>query len=130
MNKIKDILSLARELRKNQTKAEKLFWLELKQSSFFGQKFLRQHPILYNIQHDLADFFIPDFYCAKHKLIIEIDGSVHLERKEYDDYRDSLLSDLGYTVIRFTNTEVETDIFTVLNKIKKIIKEPLSPPYM
>ena len=63
-------------------------------------------------------------------MIIEIDGSVHLERKEYDDYRDSLLSDLGYTVIRFTNTEVETDIFTVLKKIEKIIKQPLSPPYM
>lgn len=122
MNKVNDILGLARELRKNQTKAEKIFWFELKQNSFFGEKFLRQHPIFYNAHHNVADFFIPDFYCAKHKLIIEIDGSIHLEQKEYDEYRDNLLTELGYTILRFTNTQVETDIFTVLETIEQKIK--------
>jgi very-short-patch-repair endonuclease len=121
MTKVNEILNLARELRKNQTNAEKLFWFELKQNSFFGQKFLRQHPIFYNTLHDSADFFIPDFYCAKCKLIIEIDGAIHLERKEYDEYRDGILTELGYTILRFTNSEVETDIFTVLEIVEQKI---------
>ncbi len=84
MNKLDDILRLARELRNNETKTEKLLWAELRKRQFFGNKFLRQHPILYNRKFNLADFFVADFYCAKLNLIIEVDGGIHYHQKEYD----------------------------------------------
>lgn len=118
MNKINDILTLARQLRNNETKAERLLWVELRKKKFWGYKFIRQHPILYNRKFNMADFFVADFYCAKLNLIVEVDGGIHLHQKEYDAGRDELLEDLGYNVLRFTNAEVETNILAVLNTIE------------
>lgn len=121
MNKISDILSLARELRNKETKAERLLWTELRRKKFWGHKFLRQHPILYNRKFNMADFFVADFYCAKLNLIVEVDGGIHLHQKDYDQGRDELLTELGYLVLRFTNEEVESNILAVLNTIESNI---------
>lgn len=58
----------AQNLRKNETKAEKILWIRFRNNQFGGYKFRRQHPI---------SLFIADFYCHKLKLIIEIDGEYH-----------------------------------------------------
>jgi cyclase len=81
-------------------------------------KFRRQHPI---------SQFIVDFYCAEIKLVIELDGGYHdhPEIKEYDEGREFILKELGLTVMRFTNNEVDSDIQTVLKKIKKYINNNL-----
>jgi very-short-patch-repair endonuclease len=73
-----------------------------------GLQFRRQHPI---------NRFIADFYCAKIKLVIEVDGSVHelSENKEYDIERSEILNDFGITVIRFSNEQV-------INKIENTLK--------
>lgn len=52
----------ARELRKNQTKAEQTVWCYLRNRKYRGYKFLRQHPFYYN-NNGNTQFFIPDFYC-------------------------------------------------------------------
>src|SRR5215212_8884103 len=92
------ILVHAREMRQPQTPAEAILWHILRNQKV-GFKFRRQHPIYR---------FIIDFYCAKAKLLIEIDGESHLERKqvEYDQARTEYLKELGYQVIRFTNDDV------------------------
>jgi very-short-patch-repair endonuclease len=77
-----------------------------------GHKIRRQHVI---------DNFITDFVCLPKKVIIEIDGGIHLEQKEQDELRTITLNEKGYKVIRFTNEEVFTDAELVAQKIKEIL---------
>lgn len=91
----------ARELRKNQTDAEQVLWQILRAKQVKGLKFRRQHPI---------PPYIVDFVCTKKKLIIELDGGQHAEAINYDEKRTQFLESKGYTVIRFWNNEVLTNI--------------------
>ncbi len=117
MNK-KQIIDLARELRKNQTPEEKLLWQFLRNRKLKGVKFLRQHPITYQNLNNDFQFFISDFYSAEKKLILEVDGKIHDFQKEYDQSREEILKGLGLKVIRFKNDELK-NITLVLNKIKQ-----------
>ena len=74
-----------------------------------GVRFLRQKPLWP---------YIADFYCAKHRLCIELDGSSHDNHEEYDTNRTVYLNDHHITVIRFSNDEVEKSIDTVVQIIK------------
>jgi very-short-patch-repair endonuclease len=99
------IIRLARELRKQQTPAEKILWNELKNRQLHGVKFLRQHPLIYEEDRGRIHFFIPDFYCAEHRLIIELDGKVHDYQKYYDQQRDLIIQKMRLNVVRFKNEE-------------------------
>jgi leucyl-tRNA synthetase len=83
-----------------------LVWNILRRKKLSGHKFLRQHPIFYSIRNDWVDFYIADFYCAKLKLIIEVDGKIHESQKEYDLERDSKLLEKGIYVLRIKNEGV------------------------
>ena len=98
----------ARELRHEQTPAERTLWARLRRKQLYGLRFRRQHPI---------GRFIVDFYCASAKVAIEIDGPVHLEQRVLDEERTRWLADRGYTVLRFTNEQVERQVEQVLCKI-------------
>ena len=65
------------------------------------------------------EYYIPDFYCDEAKLVIEADGPVHLYKKEYDKNRDMVLADLGLTILRFKNEEIEKNVEHVLETIKQ-----------
>lgn len=99
------------------TEAEKILWGRLKGKQL-GVKFRRQHVI---------ESFIPDFVALSIKLIIEVDGKIHLKKKEEDKERTNYLEMSGYTVIRFTNEEVKNYIDWVLAEIKNKINL-LTPP--
>ena len=103
------IRQFARELRHPQTSAEATLWRHLRNRNLI-YKFRRQHPI---------DCFIIDFYCAKAKLLIEIDGESHLEKSqiEYDQVRTECLEALGARVIRFSNDAVRYNVNAVVTKI-------------
>jgi len=116
------ILALARKLRKNSTPSEKLLWEVLRRKQFAGYKFLRQHPVFYRIDKDWIDFYIPDFYCSKLKLILELDGPIHENHKEEDYDRDTKLKSRGFIVKRIKNEELQ-DINNVIAIIKDIINE-------
>ena len=105
------IFQNACELRKEMTPAEKVLWNRLNKSQL-GVRFKAQHPI---------DIFIADFYCHKCKLIVEVDGEIHLSQKEADENRTAELERFGLTVIRFTNKEVLNDVEKVVDEIRKII---------
>jgi very-short-patch-repair endonuclease len=94
------------------TPAELILWEQLKNKKL-GVKFRRQHVI---------ESYIPDFVALSIKLIIEVDGGIHLKRKKEDAARTKWLNFIGYTVIRFKNEEVENEIDSVLEKIKAEIK--------
>ena len=99
------------------TPAEKLLWQELKGKKL-GVKFRRQHII---------ESFIPDFVALSIKLIIEVDGKIHLKQTDKDLERTQLLELIGYNVIRFTNEEVENNIDEVIRKIKYTV-DSITPP--
>ena len=107
-NKI--VIGYSKSLRKEQTKAEKLLWSNLRNRKLNGYKFRRQHAI---------KSYIVDFYCAEKMLSIEVDGGIHLkkEQKEYDKYRTEELNLLEIKEVRFTNEEIEENISIVLKKI-------------
>jgi adenine-specific DNA-methyltransferase len=99
----------ARELRKNQTKAENMLWSTLRYRKRLGFKFRRQHVI---------DQFIVDFYCAEARLVIEIDGAVHELTGERDHARQEPLEALGLRVMRFKNDEVMRNLDGVMSRLK------------
>ncbi len=115
----KDIIKLARELRRNQTPAEIYLWRLLRNRKFDGKKFLRQHPIIIEEKDFNFDFFIADFYCHEHKLVIEVDGKIHDYQKEHDKQRDLIIENLGLKVLRIKNEEVLNHIDKVNIKIRK-----------
>lgn len=105
-----------RELRQSSTKAEKILWEYLRNRNLDGLKFRRQHPI---------EKFIADFYCHEKKLVVELDGAAHDDKMnaQYDEARTYELKGSGITVIRFRNSEVENNISSVLNEIRKVIEK-------
>ncbi|MFA6274156.1 MAG: DUF559 domain-containing protein [Candidatus Paceibacterota bacterium] len=111
----KNLVSRARELRKSETKAEKKFWLEiLKDKKLAHFKFTRQKPI---------DNFIVDFYCAKLKLAVEIDGEVHKFQKIRDDERDNILKEkFELKIIRYKNQDVLNNTKEVLDDLMEKLK--------
>jgi very-short-patch-repair endonuclease len=95
----------ARELRKEQTNAEALLWERLRKRALEGHRFRRQHPI---------DRFIVDFCCPSHRLVVELDGGIHLGQRERDRARERILDELGFRVVRFSNEQVLNETERVL----------------
>ena len=108
----REIFQNAFALRKNMTLAEQKLWSRLNKNQL-GVRFKAQHPIV---------IFIVDFFCFKYKLIVEVDGEIHLSQKEIDEGRTAELERFGLSIIRFTNEEVLTDIDRVVEEIKKQLK--------
>ena len=104
----------AAKLRKVPTPAEKKLWAYLRGGKLNGVSFRRQHAI---------GNFIPDFVSIKRKLIIELDGSQHIEQAEYDFERSRYFESQGYKVIRLWNNQVEDDIAGVLRTIEVALNE-------
>lgn len=126
--KYHEIKEFASRLRKNQTNEEKILWKYLRKRQLKGKRFVRQHPIRFESINNNHFFFIPDFYCAQEKLIVELDGKIHNSRKAKDFTRDKILWSKGYRVVRIKNEELR-DISEVLDKISKYFNKPPPPPY-
>jgi len=107
-----DNLQNARTLRREHTDAEGLLWDRLRGKGLFGHKFRRQQPI---------GPYIADFACMPEKLLVELDGGGHAERKSEDRERDEFLRRRGYRVLRFWNTEVFENLHGVLEKISEAL---------
>jgi very-short-patch-repair endonuclease len=101
----------ARSLRKNMTDAEQALWQKIRFNQL-GVKFRRQTAI--------GRYFV-DFYCHEYALVVELDGSQHIEQAEYDEQRTLYLQSLGLRVIRFWNNDVLLNIDAVLEEIIRVI---------
>lgn len=112
----------ARYLRKNQTPEESIMWQLLRNRQLDGFKFLRQHPIKVWETSGKFHFFYADFYCVEKKLVLEIDGLIHEQQKDYDASRDYIMNELGLKVLRILNHEVNHDIKGALQKIRLALK--------
>jgi very-short-patch-repair endonuclease len=101
------------ELRRESTPAERKLWSRIRNNQL-GVAFRRQHAI---------GNFIPDFCAIKPKLIIELDGSQHLEQEEYDKERTAFFKAKGYRVLRFWNNDVMNDLDAVLGRIWSALRD-------
>ncbi len=104
------------ELRKEPTPAERKLWAVIRNDQL-GVNFRRQHAI---------GNYIPDFVCIEKKLIIELDGSQHLEQEEYDNERTKYLESLGYKVIRFWNNDVMNNVDGVILVMLNAMEDEVS----
>jgi len=104
----------ARSLRKNMTKEERHLWYD----------FLKTLPVTVNRQKVIGNY-IADFYCAKTKIVIEIDGSQHYEddAMEYDKKRTEYFESLGIKVLRYTNKDVNQRFKDVCKEIYRYLME-------
>lgn len=102
------------------TEKEKILWQKLRGRRFHGLKFHRQYPIIYDVIKNEPKYFIPDFYCAEKKVIIELDGKIHEFQKEKDGQREEILEGLELKILRINNEEL-VNIYPVLKKIKEFI---------
>ena len=120
--------SNASTLRKRQTDAEQCLWLQLRRDQL-GVRFLRQRPL---------GQYIVDFYAPKARLVIELDGSQHMDdpkQRDKDQRRDAWLRSRGLKVLRFDDRQVLTETRAVMEVIFKVVEEavrrgiPPSPPF-
>ena len=102
----------AGELRRDLTPAERKLWSVLRGNKLNGVSFRRQHAI---------GNYIVDFVSIKKKLIIELDGSQHLEQTEYDTERTRYLESQGYRVVRFWNNQVEREMDGIIQMLDKLL---------
>ena len=99
----------SRSLRREMTKSERLLWDYLRNRTFGGFKFVRQHPI--------GPYFA-DFVCRKAKLVVELDGQGHDQAVAYDERRDAFLELRGYRVLRVSSSEMIRNPECVLSQIE------------
>lgn len=71
----------------------------------------------------IKNYFFVDFYCHELKLIIEVDGEIHLLQKEYDQEREDILTQMGYNVYRIKNEEVKS--IDIVQKLETYCKKLL-----
>ena len=116
LNNKKELQIRRRELRRNATPQEVILWARLRKSQI-SCKFRRQHSV---------GWYIVDFYCPEKRLAIEIDGSQHVENKEYDKMRTEYLNELGITVLRFWDNEVNKNLEGVMLKITTTLNPSFS----
>ncbi|MCK7614254.1 endonuclease domain-containing protein [Roseibium sp. CAU 1639] len=100
----------AKTLRSGMTDAEKLLWRAIRAHRLEGISFRRQMPI---------EGYIVDFAAPAHRLIVELDGSQHGEERGRlrDEKRDQVLHSNSWTVLRFWNADVLSNLDGVCRKI-------------
>ena len=111
-------IPLAKELRKNMTRHEKHLWYD----------FLKNYPVRFQRQKPLGNF-IADFYCAKAKLVVELDGSGHYTEMQIikDEERTNELGKLNISVVRIPNAEIDRNFKGVCIYLDRLIQSALLP---
>jgi len=104
----------AHKLRHNPTEAEAKLWTYLRSHRLNNVHFRRQHEI---------GKYIVDFCSPRQKLIIELDGSQHLDRAQQDEDRSIYLTSKGYRILRFWNNDVTNNLKAVIVAIERSLSE-------
>ena len=103
----------AKELRKNMTPWERKLWYD----------FLRSYPVRFQRQKAIGEY-IADFYCAKAKFVIELDGGGHYtpEQRQKDQFRTENLENMDLTVLRICNLDIDNNFLGVCEYIDVAVK--------
>ena len=107
----------ARELRKTGNVSEILFWKQVRNKKFLSLDFHRQ-KIIGN--------YIVDFYCPALDLVVEIDGSSHDSKIDYDQKREEYLTSLGLHIVHFPDIEIKKNLCNVMEYLGEYCKNLLN----
>ena len=112
----RDNIPLAKTLRKNMTPWERKLWYD----------FLHNYPIRFQRQKAIGNY-IADFYCAKARLIIELDGGGHYttEQKIKDEQRTNDLNTMNLTVARICNLDIDRNFRGVCAYVDRLVQNSL-----
>ncbi len=111
-----EMLRRAKEMRRLPTPAEAAVWELLRDRRCLGLKFRRQQVV---------EGFILDFYCAEHRIALEIDGEIHDEQRQYDEIRTRVLASHGIRVFRVRNEDVsEPTLLRLLSPLSSSLSSP------
>jgi very-short-patch-repair endonuclease len=112
----------ARTLRKNMTDSELKLWSRIRRKQMFGLQFYRQRPI---------GNYIVDFYCPRAELVLEVDGSRHMNESviKKDNHRSGYLKQQGIEVLRFDNLQILNQLDAVIEKVYQTIAPRISHQY-
>ena len=115
----KQLVAYAKQLRREMTKEERHLWYD----------FLRSHPARFSRQKVLGRY-IADFYSAKARLVIELDGSQHFDEiaLKKDAERTAFLEGYGLRIIRIPNNEINSNFPSVCEYLELVIRQSLSQP--
>lgn len=105
----------ARHLRNNATEAERRLWQHLRRRQLNGFKFRRQRTV---------GRYVCDFVCLEAAVVIELDGSQHVNEAPYDDQRDAFLRSNGFRIMRFWNGLVFSEPDAVVQTILEALHRP------
>lgn len=117
--KNRNLTMRARALRKAGNLAEVLFWMQVHKKKFYAIDFDRQRVI---------GNYIVDFYVKSLGLVIEIDGSSHIGKEDYDAKREAYLLELGLLVYRISDTDVKYQLGIVMRQLEEFILQNFSSP--
>ena len=110
-----NLKSMAQRLRKEMTDSERMLWSRLRGKQILDVQFYRQKPI---------GKYIVDFYASKAKIVVEVDGSQHMdeEQERRDKRRDVCLKSQGLEVLRFNNLQILQETDSVMEVIYKVVE--------
>ena len=114
----------ARALRNDATDVERHLWRWLRRRELSGFRFRRQVPI---------GPYVADFACLEAKVVVEVDGGQHLDRRETDQRRDREIRNRGFQVLRFWDNQVLRETQAVVEEIMRAVERhrphPDLPPH-
>lgn len=115
--KNKDLLSRSRSLRKGYVLSEVVFWKQVRNKEF--------HQIDFDRQKIIGNYIV-DFYIKSLGVVIEIDGSSHNDKEDYDNKRQLFLESLDLVVYRISDYRIKNDLIDVMKDLEDFIIEKFS----
>ena len=115
--KNKDLLSRSRSLRKGYVLSEVVFWKQVRNKEF--------HQIDFDRQKIIGNYIV-DFYIKSLGIVIEIDGSSHNDKEDYDNKRQLFLESLDLVVYRISDYRIKNDLRNVMKELEDFIIEKFS----
>ena len=115
--KNKDLLSRSRSLRKGYVLSEVVFWKQVRNKEF--------HQIDFNKKKIIGNYIV-DFYIKSLGVVIEIDGSSHNDKEDYDNKRQLFLESLDLVFYRISDYRIKNDLINVMKELEDFIIEKFS----
>ena len=110
--KNKDLLSRSRSLRKGYVLSEVVFWKQVRNKEF--------HQIDFDRQKIIGNYIV-DFYIKSLGVVIEIDGSSHNDKEDYDNKRQLFLESLDLVFYRISDYRIKNDLINVMKELEDFI---------
>ena len=113
----KELLNRSRNLRKGYVLSEVIFWKQVRNKEF--------HQIDFDRQKIIGNYIV-DFYIKSLGVVLEIDGSSHNDKEEYDEKRQQFLESLDLVVYRISDNRIKNDLGNVMKELEDFIIEKFS----